>query len=120
MKGLKLIHDSFYVNSENLSGVTINSLSDLIDGLEYSYTKLNENWKFNDVQAATIRTWNANLAAWCLSNNATLIPTHDAMGKIRVSTGQLDDLKTEYDADGTHITQLGVLKMAEIMSPYIK
>jgi len=68
----------------------------------------------SDVQNGTIRTWNASLATWCASNSATLILCHDAMGKIRVSTGQLDDLATAYDYDGVHLTQAGVDKMAQL------
>jgi len=75
--------------------------------------------QFNDVMAATVRTWNANLAAWCTANNCTLITCHDDMGKIRTSTNQIDDLKTEYNADGTHLTVAGVAKFGEIISQYI-
>jgi hypothetical protein len=72
-----------------------------------------------DDQAATLRTWNTNLAAWCAANSATLIPCHDAMAKTRVSTGHLDDLATAYDDDGVHLTQAGVDAYAAIALPYL-
>jgi hypothetical protein len=67
-----------------------------------------------DGNAATIRTFNANLATWCTANGATLIVCHDTMGQLRVSTGFLDDLKTAYNQDGTHLTAAGVTEMAVI------
>jgi hypothetical protein len=67
-----------------------------------------------DGNAATVRSWNASLAAWCITNSVTLIACHDAMGQIRGSTGQLDDLASAYDYDGVHLTQTGVNKMAAI------
>lgn len=57
----------------------------------------------NDTQAAAVRSLNANYATWCAANSATLIQCHDAMGQIRTSTGELDDLKTAYDDDGIHL-----------------
>lgn len=74
----------------------------------------------SDAQAALIRTWNANYATWCAANNATLALCHDAMGQIRVSTGQLDDLKTAYDIDGRHLTTAGVDALAALYQTYIK
>ena len=70
-----------------------------------------------DPQAATLRTWNANLAAWCSSNGARLVSCHDIMGQVRVSTGELDDIKTAYNQDGVHITQAGVYKLAYQFAP---
>lgn len=67
-----------------------------------------------DLQAATIRTWNSNIATWCSANNSVLIVCHDAMGQIRISTGEIDDLKSAYDYDGIHLTQAGVDTMASI------
>jgi lysophospholipase L1-like esterase len=67
-----------------------------------------------DPQAATLRTFNANLATWCSANSATLLVCHDAMGQLRVSTGFLDDLKTAYNQDGVHLKQAGVDAMAAI------
>lgn len=60
-----------------------------------------------DEQAATIRTWNTNLATWCSANGAVLFPIHDDFGKLRVSTGFLDDLKSEYNLDGIHPNSTG-------------
>ncbi|MDD5102984.1 MAG: SGNH/GDSL hydrolase family protein [Candidatus Peribacteraceae bacterium] len=62
----------------------------------------------SDAQADTVRTWNANLATWCAENNAHLISSHDSMGQIRVSTGELDDLLPIYTFDGVHPTTGGV------------
>ena len=70
-----------------------------------------------DPQAATVREWNENLAAWCSSNGARLVSCHDIMGQVRVSTGELDDLKTAYNQDGVHITQAGVYKLAYQFAP---
>jgi len=67
-----------------------------------------------DVQNATIRLWNTYYAAWCLVNNATLVQCHDDMGQVRISTGEIDDLKTAYDYDGVHLSQVGVSAMAEL------
>lgn len=68
----------------------------------------------NDTQAAEVRTWNTALASWCTGNGATLIASHDGMGQLRVSTGQLDDLKTAYDADGIHPNKAGYTALAAI------
>lgn len=73
----------------------------------------------SDAAAATIRTFNTNLAAWCASNSARLVVCHNEMGQIRVATGELDDLLTAYDQDGVHITTAGVAKMAEIWKRYL-
>ena len=67
-----------------------------------------------DAQAAVIREWNAYYAEWCDANDAILIRCHDRMGQIRPSTGEIDDLKTEFNHDGIHLTKLGVNEMAEI------
>ena len=69
---------------------------------------------YNDTIAATIRTWNSDLAIWCSNNGAHLILCHDAMGQIRPSTGELDDLLVVYDKDGVHLSQDGVDAMATI------
>lgn len=71
----------------------------------------------NDAQASSIRALNANYAAWCAANDATLIPCHDPLGQLRTSTGELDDLRVSYNYDGVHLTVPdGVAAMAEIMS----
>lgn len=67
-----------------------------------------------DANALTIRGWNGNLATWCAANGATLIRCHDAMGQVRGSTGEIDDLLTAYDEDKVHLLQAGVDKMAAI------
>lgn len=70
----------------------------------------------NDTMAAAIRSLNANYATWCASNGATLIECHDAMGQIRSSTGELDDLKTAYNDDGTHLTvPVGITALTTII-----
>lgn len=72
-----------------------------------------------DEQAATIRTWNANLAAWCANNGATLVHGHDAMAQVRASTGERDDLLAAYDQDGVHLTTAGVDAYAAIIRQYL-
>jgi hypothetical protein len=70
-----------------------------------------------DAQAATVRTFNANYATWCADNGATLITAHDLMAQIRTSTGELDDIKTDYgDGGGVHYSILGDRTLAEIWS----
>ena len=69
----------------------------------------------SDGQAATVRTWNDNLATWCAANGAHLIACHDAMGQVRSGTGELDDLKTAYDQDGVHLSTAGVDALAQII-----
>ena len=79
----------------------------------------------NDTQAALIRTWNSNLAAWVATNNDIsgksigLVVMHDDMGQTRGSTGELDDLLTAYNDDGVHPNATGYAKMAEIILPYM-
>ncbi|WP_149496209.1 SGNH/GDSL hydrolase family protein [Roseiconus lacunae] len=70
----------------------------------------------SDTQAATIRDWNTRLAVWCDENNVLLIRCHDAMGQVRGTTGEIDDLATQYNQDGVHLTEAGVNKIAEIVS----
>lgn len=73
----------------------------------------------SDAQAATIRTWNANLAAWCTANGATLVPCHDVLAQVRGSTGELDDLLAAYDLDGVHLTVAGYTALAAIVRTYL-
>ena len=68
----------------------------------------------SDAQAATVRAFNANLAAWCAANGAKLVSCHDQMGQVRPATGKLDDLLTAYDQDGVHPTAAGVNALADI------
>lgn len=74
----------------------------------------------NDTQAALIRTFNANYAAWCALNGAFLIECHDAMGQVRGSTGQIDNLATAFDFDGVHLTQAGVDEFGRLIAEGIK
>jgi lysophospholipase L1-like esterase len=69
-----------------------------------------------DGQAATLRTWNGLLAAWCAANEATLFVCHDAMGVLRMSTGFLDDLNPAYNAnaDGVHPNNAGNAVLAAL------
>ncbi|MFN3833371.1 MAG: SGNH/GDSL hydrolase family protein [Allorhizobium sp.] len=69
----------------------------------------------DDARAAATRLFNANYATWCAANDATLISTHDAMGQLRLSTGELDDLKTSYNYDGVHLTSTGVAALADLI-----
>jgi len=75
---------------------------------------------FSDANAAVVRTWNGNLATWCAANGVTLILCHDALGQVRASTGQIDDLKTEYNkGDNVHLSVAGVDAFATIIASYI-
>lgn len=74
---------------------------------------------FTDIQAELIRTWNTNYATWCAANGVTLIRCHDAMGQTRAATGELDDLKTEYNKDNIHLTYAGVAAFAALIRPHI-
>jgi lysophospholipase L1-like esterase len=69
----------------------------------------------SDVQCARLNDRNASMTIWCAANGVRLIKSHDAMGQLRISTGLLDDLKTEYDEDGVHLTTAGVDAMAGII-----
>lgn len=70
-----------------------------------------------DVQAATVRTFNANYATWCAANGAVLVPAHDLLGQIRPSTGELDNMLTAYNYDNVHLTvPAGVDALAAIMT----
>lgn len=68
-----------------------------------------------DAQAAAIRSLNTNYANWCAANGATLILAHDAMGQVRPSTGQLDDLISSYNQDGVHLTTAGVAELGRLI-----
>lgn len=73
-----------------------------------------------DEQNGMIRAYNANLASWVSANNdiagkrIKLVICHDAMGQVRASTGQLDDLLSIYNYDGVHLSSAGVNAMAAI------
>lgn len=70
---------------------------------------------FSDVLAATVRTRNSELAVWCAANNATLVASHDAMGVVRTSTGQIDNLVPAYGVDGLHLSTAGAAALAAIV-----
>ncbi len=72
-----------------------------------------------NANAVTIRTWNVNLSNWCKINQAQLIRCHNIMGQIRPATGYLDDLKTQYDSDGVHLTDLGYSVLAFTIRGYL-
>lgn len=74
----------------------------------------------NDTHAAATRSLNANYASWCAANDAILIRTHDAMGQVRASTGELDDLKTSYSLDGVHLTSAGVAALSGLIEEKLR
>ena len=70
----------------------------------------------DDTKAAALRALNANYASWCAANGAYLVPCHDAMGKIRASTGLLDDIISAYNYDNVHLSvPAGVAALASLM-----
>lgn len=74
----------------------------------------------SDADAATIRNWNnTELPAWASGKNVTIVQVHDGMGQIRSSTGELDDLKTAYNADGVHPNVTGYTQMAALIKPFL-
>jgi lysophospholipase L1-like esterase len=73
----------------------------------------------SDAESATLRTFNSNLAAWCTANGAILVLCHDAMGQVRISTGELDDMKAAYNQDGIHLSVAGVSALAAIWKLYL-
>jgi hypothetical protein len=100
-----IVHDG--VNDNNTGRTWANILADLND-IRASVSN-HQDLFFDEIlpwpngtdsQNATNRAWNTNLAVWCATNNAHLISSHDLMGKLRVSTGQLDDLLLAND--GVH------------------
>jgi lysophospholipase L1-like esterase len=75
----------------------------------------------SDAQVATIRTFNANYAAWCSANNVPLVLAHDPFGQTRVATGELDDLLTAYDyGDGTHYNATGIAAQGAIVAAKLR
>jgi lysophospholipase L1-like esterase len=65
--------------------------------------------------AVTVRTFNANLAAWCLANHATLVRCHDAFK----DPSDPDNMIDELDSDGVHLSMQGVLKLARLQADAI-
>lgn len=70
----------------------------------------------SDSAVATDRALNAHYATWCAANSAVLVSCRAAMGQVRSSTGQVDDLLPAYDAgDGIHHNVTGKAKLAELI-----
>lgn len=72
-----------------------------------------------DAYNATLRQFNANFKTWANNNGARVIELHDEVGQIRLSSGEIDDIKPEYNQDGVHLTHAGVDKFAEIVYRYL-
>lgn len=72
-----------------------------------------------DLQAASIRTFNTNLAVWCAANDARLVHCWSAFGQARISTDTNDDLLAAYSQDGTHLSAAGVNALAAIWKQYL-
>jgi lysophospholipase L1-like esterase len=72
------------------------------------------NASFTDAEHLIRRTWNTNLAAYCVASNIVLMPNADTiLGTNRVSTGQLDNLKPEYNyGDNVHLSSLAYSVLA--------
>lgn len=78
----------------------------------------------NDTLAGTRRTWNGDIETlvegYNLDNNFHFINLDSTLGKIRVSTGELDDLKDEYDCgDGLHLNTAGCQVVAQTIYDYL-
>ncbi len=58
----------------------------------------------DDTYAGTIRTWNTTeLPGWASGKNVRIVRCHDQIARLRVSTGQQDNLIADCDADGIHL-----------------
>ena len=69
----------------------------------------------NDTVAAAMRALNVNYAAWCAANGVRLLRLHDEFGRLRASTGFLDDLLAGYEAaDHAHFSLAGKQRLAQI------
>lgn len=100
---------------------TIKNLFDASDSEQLVIPEILPRNQMSDVQAATRRTWNANLSTWCTANGAKFITCANAMGKIRVSTGFYDDLADAYNAgDGVHLSQAGAAEYGRLLGVEIK
>jgi hypothetical protein len=64
----------------------------------------------DDTEAATLRQWNTNYAAWAATNSVVFMSGHNALiGTNRPSTGFLDDINpTLNDESDVHVTQGGI------------
>lgn len=89
---------------------SLNSIKTYCDsiGAKFVLDEIFPDSNFSDANAAIVRQWNVNYANWASTNGAYLLHTHDAMGQIRLSTGEKDDLKTDFDSgDGVHLSVSG-------------
>jgi hypothetical protein len=66
----------------------------------------------NAANITTINTFNTNLAAWCLTNNATLVRCYNAF-EDPANPGKL---LPAYNQDGVHLTSIGVLLLARLQA----
>ena len=73
-----------------------------------------------DEQAATVRTWNAAYATWCVANSVPLVRVHDPLGQTRAATGYLDDLLAAYDDDGVHLVPAGTAAMGAVAAARLR
>lgn len=75
---------------------------------------------FSDSNAAAVRAMNGYKDTWCAANGATSIITHDALGKIRASTGEYDDLADTFNqGDNVHLSEAGADKLGELIANYL-
>ena len=71
----------------------------------------------SDVDAALIRTWNTAITEWCEENQVERVLCFERFGALRVSTGELDNMKSRYaEGDGVHLSEMGVAKLAELVA----
>lgn len=70
-------------------------------------------WTNGDAtQAATIRTWNSNLATWATGKSGVaIVESHDPMK----DPENTDNMLPAYDFDGIHLTTAGVAALAGII-----
>lgn len=78
----------------------------------------------NDTLAGTRRTWNSSIETlvetYNIDNNFHFINLDSVLGKIRLTTGELDDLKDEYNSgDGVHLNTLGCQAVAQAVYDYL-
>lgn len=78
----------------------------------------------DDTKAGTRRTWNDSIqtlvGTYNIDNNFHFIDLDSVLGQIRVSTGELDDLKDEYDCgDGVHLNDAGCQVVAQSVYNYL-
>jgi hypothetical protein len=64
-----------------------------------------------DTLSLIVRQWNTNYHIWGKLNNVPIMTSHNLMGQIRASTGELDDLNYAYSSSGgrdVHLCVSGV------------